>query len=226
MLGLLTLPVLGAAGYAVYRCGRSAATRRAMMLQPCAALLAAPVHGRDASGYGMLDGSFASLPVAVRLIPEDLAFRRLPQLWLSITVYQATGLPGTIDVVRRANSTEFYAPASELPMGIPTPPEWPGETLVRGSQRAETVLARAVAPIAPILADPRVKEVLLTPRGIRIVSQLCEGERSSYLLLRDSRFPLSHVSPEILQPRLEESTTLAHLITGEKSNAPPSHASA
>lgn len=185
------------------------------MLRPCAPLLAEPIHGRDRTGYGTLRGRFAGFPVEVRLIPEALVFRRLPQLWLSVSLHRSTGRSGTLDVLRRVTGGEFYAPGPELPARYPTPDGWPGETLVRGSRGAGDLLLRAGAPIAEILAEPRVKEVLLTPRGARIVSQLCQGERGAYLLLRENRFPISQVDPEYLQPLLVQAAELVRQLVVE-----------
>ena len=209
MIDLLALPILAAAGYALHRRSRAASAERAGMLRPCVDLLAEPVHGSDGTGYGTLAGRFQDVPVEVRIIPEALAFRRLPQLWLSVSVHHPTGVRGTIDVLRRVVGAEFYAPADDLPARYDLPDAWPGETLVRGSPGAEPLLARASGPVAKILAEPRVKEVLLTPRGVRIVSQLCEGERGAYLLLRENRFPLTQVAPEQLQPLLAQAADLA-----------------
>ncbi|MHC2017238.1 hypothetical protein [Methylobacterium sp. CM6247] len=215
MIDLLILPMLGAAGYALYRRGRTASAERAGMLRPCEDLLAKPVHGRDPTGFGTLAGRFLGMPVEIRVIPEALAFRRLPQLWLSVSVHHATGVRGTIDILRRVVGAEFYAPADNLPARYDVPEGWPGETLVRGSLGAGPVLARASGTIATILAEPRVKEVLLTPRGIRIVSQLCQGERGAYLLLRENRFPMTQIGPEQLRPLLAQATGLVRSLTGE-----------
>lgn len=215
MIDLLVLPILGAAGYTFYRRSRTASAERAGLLRACEYLLAEPVHGRDPTGFGTLAGRFLDMPVEVRVIPEALAFRRLPQLWLSVSVHRPTGVRGTIDVLRRAVGVEFYAPADELPRRYDVPKGWPGETLVRGSPSAESLLVRASGAIATILTEPRVKEVLLTPRGIRIVSQLCQGERGAYLLLRENRFPMTQISPEQLRPLLARATDLVWSLTSE-----------
>lgn len=212
MIELLALPILGTAAYALYRRALAASAGRARMLHPCGSVLTDPVHVCDRTGYGTLAGRFEDFPVEVRLISESLAFRRLPQLWLSVSVHRSTGLSETLDVLRRVAGAEFYAPGPELPARYPVPRGWPGETLVRGSRGASDLLGRVDAPIAEILAEPRVKEVLLTPRGVRIVSQLCQGERGAYLLLRENRFTVPHVGPEVLQPLLAQATDLARYL--------------
>jgi hypothetical protein len=226
MIELLTLPIIGAAGLAVYWRGQTAASGRAAMLRSCVSLLTEAVHGKDGTGYGTLEGRFAGVPVAVRLIPEAVAFRRLPQLWLSVSVHRPTGFAGTVDILRRVAGAEFYAPATDLPVRYAVPPTWPGETLVRGSPGAESIVADAASPVAEILTEPRVKEILLTPRGVRIVSQVCEGDRGAYLLLRESRFSLVSVDPDSLRSLLLKATALSHLFTKEASHVGCSRAAA
>ena len=227
MVALAALHVLLAAGGAVLWRGRAAAARRAAMLRPCLGLLAEPAEGRDGAGFPTLDGRFEGLAVAVRLIPEAVAFRRLPQLWLSVSVHAATGQPATLDVLRRVAGAEFYAPADDLPRRLPAPEGLPGDAYLRGTRQAEHLLAHLAPHLALLLADPRVKEVLVTPRGVRIVAQLCEGERGAYLLLRESRFALTEIDPATLVPHLARAAALARHVTREGgAHAPGTRAAA
>ena len=179
------------------------------MLDGCAALLEDPVKGTDRTGYATLDGRYRGLPVAVRLIPEALVFRRLPQLWLSVSVHAPTGQPHTLDALRRVAGAEFYSPGDRLPERLAVPEGWPGDTCLRGTRGAGTLLDRLREPVAGILRDARVKEVLITPRGTRIVTQLAQGERGAYLLLRENSFPIERVPPQALAPVLEAALILS-----------------
>lgn len=42
--------------------------------------------------------------------------------------------------------------------------------------------------LVDLFADPRVKEITLTPKGVRIVRQAAEGQRGEHLLLRQVVF--------------------------------------
>lgn len=208
-------------------CGRQArraAAWRAGLLSECAARLDAARLGRDRAGFATLDGGHDGAPVAVRLIPEALVHRRLPQLWLSVSLRLPLPVEATLDVLRRPAGAEFYAPA-DLPRRFESPPGWPADTLVRGTPGAEALL-RPIAPIlADILADPRIKEVLVTPRGLRLVVQAAEGGRGAYLLLRGSRFDLDHVAPALLDGTLDAARQLAHALSRTRSE-PIAHARA
>lgn len=211
MLWVLSSLIALAAAVLCLRQGRRAAAWRAGLLSACTGLVEAPRLGRDRAGFAALDGIFDGVPVSVRLIPEALVHRRLPQLWLCVTL--RAPLPGgaTLDVLRRPAGAEFYAPA-ELPLRMEPPAGWPADTLVRGTDGAEALLRDAGPVIAGILGDPRVKEVLLTPQGLRLVVQAGEGSRGAYLLLRGSRFAMDRIDPALLDGTLRAGLRLARAL--------------
>ncbi|WP_232631783.1 hypothetical protein [Methylobacterium sp. Leaf118] len=212
MLGALAGLIALAAAALCLRQGRRAAAWRAGLLAECAALLEAPRLGRDRAGFATLEGTCAGLPVSVRLIPEALVHRRLPQLWLSVTLRVPRAGNATLDVLRRPAGAEFYAPA-DLPLRLEPPAGWPADTLVRGTPGAAALLRALQDETARILGDPRVKEVLATPRILRLVIQAGEGGRGAYLLLRASRFALERVDPARLDGALRDGLRLARRLS-------------
>ncbi len=131
-------------------CGRQArraAAWRAGLLSECAARLDAARLGRDRAGFATLDGGHDGAPVAVRLIPEALVHRRLPQLWLSVSLRLPLPVEATLDVLRRPAGAEFYAPrrpAAALRSAV---------GLARRHAGARHPRRRGAAP--PHRADPR-----------------------------------------------------------------------
>ncbi|GLK66397.1 hypothetical protein [Hansschlegelia plantiphila] len=186
-----------AAAVALFR--RSARAERAArrdVLADCAALLDGGALTVDQAGYGVLRGRFAGREVALRPFAEQLAFRRLPQLWLVTTVRTPIETAASIDVLRRPTGTEFYSPGEGLPERVAPPASWPQDARVRGSAGCAALLARLEAPLAATLADPRIKDVFVAPGGVRVVSQLRQGERGSYLIFRDSVFAGARATPD------------------------------
>ncbi len=84
---------------------------------------------------------------------------------------------------------------------------------MRGTPEAEALLRQAEPILAKILADPRVKEVLATPRGLRLVVQAAQGARGAYLLTRGSRFDLDGVAPALLDETLAGLSRLARALS-------------
>src|SRR5258706_5000 len=52
-------------------------------------------------------------------------------------------------------------------------------------------------------ADPQMKELLITPRGTRLVRQIWQAERAHFLVLRQAKFEGRSVEPSILASLLD-----------------------
>lgn len=204
LAGILTSCAIMAllAGLAV-REHRLRQARRRGLLDACAAHF--DVHKKTCAGDGfpVLDGMSGARHVDVRLISDGMAIRRLPQLWLQVTQLVALDDVSGVAVLVRPSGSEFFSLTSGFHHVIAAPAAFPRETIVRGeSARSAGVLARLAAPMAEILADPRVKEIAVTRRGLRIVRQADEGRRGDYLLLRQAAFEATAVPPEALAAAL------------------------
>ena len=56
------------------------------------------------------------------------------------------------------------------------------------SDCVETAPVQAVECHINAFDDPRMKELVITPKGVRLVYQAGQGERADYLVLRQARF--------------------------------------
>ncbi len=106
--------------------------------------------------------------------------RRLPQLWLQVTVLERRPDIGGVAALVRPSGYEFYSMTGVFEHVIEPPPLFPAETVVRGEgPRAERTFDLISAPMAAILFDPAVKEVAVTREGLRIMRQAAEGGAAS-----------------------------------------------
>lgn len=80
------------------------------------------------------------------------------------------------------------------------------------------ILDRHVA----LFDDTQIKEMLVTPRGLRIVYRLAEAERSTYLVLRQAQFRTNQAEPGKVAELLDSMLTLR----AEIAAAPPQRLSA
>jgi hypothetical protein len=147
-----------------------------------------------------LSGRHRGRKVLADLIPDTMTIRRLPQLWLSVTLLdKMPGVRGFTMVVRYAG-TEFYSLINSFTEQLDAPAGFPGEILIRGTDAtAQADLNALAAPLAAILADPRVKEIAVTTNGLRIVRQAAEGRKGEHLLLRQAMFDDADVPAADLQ---------------------------
>jgi hypothetical protein len=163
--------------------------QRRSVLADCLPLVDAGEITVAADGFPRLAGTIGGRQVQADLLPDSLTLRRLPQLWLSLTILTSMPAGAAFGVLVRPSGNEFYARTPDLPLRFESPPDFPSEVSVRGSgPQAAGFLARAQQSLADLLADPRVKEVMVTPRGLRVIYQAAEGRRGQHLLLRQCDF--------------------------------------
>lgn len=198
-IALFSLP-LGLLCWIGLRDRRILRARRRNLLDDCARLFDryALTYGGD--DFPVLSGRSGARNVDVRLISDTMTIRRLPQLWLQVTVLQR--LPGVtaLAILVRPSGYEFYSLTSGLDHVIETPATFPRELIIRAKDRKMAGFLPKMAPtLARILSDERVKEVAITSNGLRIIRQASEGRRGDYLLLRQAVFDDASVSAADLE---------------------------
>jgi hypothetical protein len=185
---LATVAAFGSAAVAIALANRREARRRRGALAGCADLLDDPAPHLAPSGFGALRGFYRGRQASLTPIPETLAFRRLPQLWIAAAMRRDAGPLVSIDVIRRPNGGEFFTGGAALPMAFAPPASWPQDTSVRGDRNGARALLAIERPLAAAFQDPRLKAVTISPHGVRVVRQAVQGDRTAYLLFRDARF--------------------------------------
>lgn len=200
-IAFVSVLICAMAGLAVMarRDHRAVLAGRAGLLDPLVALFPGASVSLAADGFPVLTSRLADRRlIRIELIPDTLVMRRLPQLWLIVTLSERVERPrASIGALSRPTGAEFYSRVHEFPERIESPAGLDPGILLRGEGRIAPANMRRFGPVlAEIFADPQVKEVAATPRGVRLVRQVCEGARGSHLLLRQSRFALRHVAPE------------------------------
>ena len=191
--GIVTVALLG------YRQSAAQRADRRGLLDDCRALLDGGHirHGHD--GFPRLDGRFDGRLVRAELIPDSMTIRRLPQLWLSLTIIEPRRDMPDLGLMVRPSGTEFYALTPDFEERLNPPAGLPDEIMIRGKGSAAQMLLNFHGRyIGGILGDQRVKEIAVTAKGLRLVWQLSEGRRGEHLLLRQSIFDDAGVRPEAL----------------------------
>jgi hypothetical protein len=194
--------IAAVAGVAVREHRLLRASRRAL-LSACAPVLESPriAHGGD--DFPRLTGTHNGRAVHVDLIPDTLTIRRLPQLWISVTMLVSRPeLPGLSLLVRQCG-TEFYALTHSFEHRLEAPAGFPDEVMIRGTDaRAQGLLDALATSLRQLLSDACVKEIAITARGLRVVRQAGEGRRGEYLLLRQAVFDQADIPASGLESAL------------------------
>jgi hypothetical protein len=170
-----------------------------------------PVVHRDGLGYPVVTGSYRGHPVRLQPVVDTLTLRKLPALWLLVTQARRLEVGAPIDVLLRPSGSEFFSPNAEFAHEL-QPPDWlprPVRIASPGGTPARSTLDR----LAPLLRDPRTKEVFVSAAGIRVARQLTEGAQGPYRSARRADFGSVRLVPEGLHRLLETITEVADVLT-------------
>ena len=187
VLAAILLAVL-VLGWIYRRDRRRFEAERQMLFEDARGLLSEAEITRTPNDYPKLHGRYRGHAVSIDAVVDHIAVRKLPSLWLRVTVMAEIPYRGACDVLARAHNVEFYSPAGALDHVLALPAGWPDHLTVKSDDPAamppEAVLTKHIA----LFADPRIKELLVTPRGVRVVRQAAQGSRAEYLVLRQALF--------------------------------------
>lgn len=209
---ILFLCLLAALGWLAYRFQRGATARaqmRASLLAEADGLLTIREREVLDSGYVKLAGDYQGASLRLHPIVDSLAMRKLPVLWLSITLIRPMPVKSRFDLMMRASGAEIFSGFHALPIQIATPAGFPEAAQIRADGMEglpeESLIARHLRPYH----DDMAKELLITPDGIRMVWLVAQAERSRYLFFRDAEFENPPIPRQSLMVMFEAITALA-----------------
>ncbi|RVJ81346.1 hypothetical protein [Sinorhizobium medicae] len=197
---------------------RAAMAERRGLLDDAARLLRDARITFSADHFPILAGSLADgRQIRAELIVDTMVCRRLPQLWLKLTLFETIlRARPRIGALARPTGAEFYSIVHEMPRLLIPPP---GDTalLMRGDGNAsDRQVERTAAMFASLFSDRTLKEAAITPRGVRLVRQADEGQRAAHLLLRQARFSVTAIAPEIIRRTIAEAEVLSGFLADDE----------
>ncbi len=210
---LILCAIVAPLAWLAIRDHRAQIAQRRALLDGCTRLFDSYAIDHDGDGFPRLAGRSGTRNLDVRLISDGMTIRRLPQLWLQVTELVPLDVDG-FSILVRPSGYEFYSLSASFEHVIEVPPSFPQEIIIRGeSVRSRMLLQRLAEPLVDILADPRVKEIVITRRGLRLIRQAGEGRKGEYLLLRQATFDKADVARETLADILDMLAELRRPIT-------------
>ena len=168
--------------------------------------------------YPVLTGRHRARPVRVEAVVDSLTPRKLPILWLFVTVHRPFGLDCPVDALARPIGTEFFSPNASFCHQLPTPADFPVHARIATAR--PTVLApEALVTLGELMRDVRVKEVQAGPTGARIVYQLAEAAQGPYRTGRRADFGAPRLEPRTLAGLLDGLAALAEVLAPERARS-------
>lgn len=172
--------------------------RRGNMYAECKSLFTSAEIIQDDVNFPMLSGQYQGFPVKLEPVADHIGYRKLPSLWLMITVKAEIPYDGIFDFLVRPQNIEFFSPSEQLEFQINPPENWPQYAVLKTNNIDKMPPQHLLDKHVSLFDDNKVKELLISPRGIRIVYQINQAEQGTYRTLRTLAFNDLSVNPEVI----------------------------
>lgn len=170
---------------------------------------------QDSVDFPVIEGNLRGRRLLLEPVVDAVTFRKLPVLWLRVTLLEPLRISAALSFLVRPQGTEFWSPSADLRHRLPIPTGWPEHALLR-SDRED--VANAVSSLGPhvedFFSDLQAKEIAVSPRGVRLVYQLDQARRSNYLVLRTALFDQATVTPALLTALTERAVAIHQSLDG------------
>ncbi|MBC2835678.1 hypothetical protein [Paragemmobacter straminiformis] len=176
--------------------------RRAALLDPCRRLFADTRLRCDAFGFPRMAGTRDGLSYDIQIVPDALAVRKLPALWLLVSLPQSMPVAFTLHLMLRPTGAEGFTRFRSLPNQHDLPAGFPADAALRSDDPVALALAPLLQPLVTLWGDT-LKEIILSPKGLRLTLLLEEADRKTYLILRETDLGQTPVNPAALSRALD-----------------------
>jgi hypothetical protein len=154
-------------------------------------------------GYPKYCGHYRGFPVQVLAVVDTLPVRRLPALWLLVTLQNPLPLQARFDLMMRPNGPTTFSNFDSLQHIVAHQQGLPESAVLRTDNPERMIPASVIAPHTGIFSDPRAKELLITSNGLRFVWLLAEASRARYGVFRQADFDVADIDPGVLVDLLD-----------------------
>jgi hypothetical protein len=157
----------------------------------------------ESAGIQHLEGAYAGQAVQLKTIVDTLAVRKLPSLWLMVTLPCAVPVSAKLDMMQRPAGVTSFSNFDFLDHTLKSPDGFPEFAVLRSDKLAGYADLDIVKRHIGIFANSKFKELLITQQGLRLVLQIAEASRAHYGVLRDARFGDVSIDRAIAQDAIE-----------------------
>lgn len=139
-------------------------------------------------GSWNLTGRYKNQFFQIQTIVDILATRKLPSLWLMVTLPEPQPVGTTFNLMMRPSGPTTFSNFDFLNATIPTPQTFPSHAVIRTDDPSKLIALDRVMPFLELFHSRFGKELLISPKGLRIVALAAEADRARYSVLREADF--------------------------------------
>ena len=192
---------------------RHVRAQRAKFFDLCLNLFQAFRITQDGPDYPLLSGRYRDHEVRLQPLVDNMAWRKVPVLWLKVTVLKPNSYQAILDFLVRPGGVEVYSPSDELHYHLPLPDGWPEQALLCTDDPSSTPPLELLTPHMGVFADIYMKELVVTSRGVRLMRMIWQAKRLHYAVLREVKFDEIYLDPIIAKTLLDSAAAIADALS-------------
>ncbi len=166
--------------------------------------------------FPRLSGYYRDHEVRLEPLIDNMAWRKVPVLYLKVTVLQPNSYRGILDLLIRPGGVEVYSPSNDLNYHLPLPEGWPEQALLATDHPTLIPPLDLITPHIGVFDDVHMKELVVTSRGVRLVRMIWQARRVYYAVLREVRFDEVHLDPVIARTLLDTTVAIADALSNSR----------
>jgi hypothetical protein len=175
-----------------------------VLFEPTLSLFDAPeVERGTTAGVWSLNGRYRNHNFQFKTVVDTLATRKLPSLWLMVTLPEPQPVTATTDMMMRAAGITSFSNFEFLPHTLALPAGFPEQATLRSDFEKVSDLVSLMARHLQLFYRGRGKEFLISPKGLRIVVQLAEGDRARYGVFREANFEGASIDVDLAKELMD-----------------------
>jgi hypothetical protein len=213
-VGLLT--ALGLLMFGKYqRDAKRKVLARSSVFDDCQTLLQNVQISQDKANLPVLQGSYGGYQVALSIVEDTIAWRKLPPLWLLVKVVANKTSVGSLDYIVRPANNEFYSPSWQWDGNLTIPPNWPQHAIIKYLHKPiDTRLLEQHVPA--LFADLKMKELLVMPEFVRLTYMVKQADRGEYLIMRNAVYSETPIDRNLIENLLKQAIAIRKTIENQQ----------
>ena len=176
---------------------------RSGVFDECQTLLQNVQISQDKANLPVLQGSFGGYQVALSIVEDTIAWRKLPPLWLLVKVTANKTSVGSLDLIVRPANNEFYSPSWQWDGNLSIPPNWPQHAIIKYLHKP--IDMRLLNHLIPrLFSDEKMKELLIMPEFLRLTYMAKQANRGEYLIMRNAVYSETPIDKKIVETLIKQ----------------------
>jgi hypothetical protein len=187
---------------------------RSSVFDDCQTLLQNAQISKDKADLPVLYGSYSGYQVALSVVEDTIAWRKLPPLWLLIKISANKTSVGSLDLIVRPANNEFYSPSWQWDGNLTIPTNWPQHAIIKYLHKPIDI-GILEHHVPTLFEDNMMKELLIMPDFVRLTYMAKQADRGEYLIMRNAVYSETPIEKTLVETLLKQAIAIRQTIESQ-----------